>query len=120
MPAPGNNSQPKFGAREPEVRRAEDVAGRQVIKSNPIHRATMKWVTSKILPFLINWKTTLSGVALIGHGIGALADHLHGATEGNPITLEGLQMATAEIIAGVGLIAARDADKSSQESGVRK
>jgi hypothetical protein len=120
MPAPGSNS-PNFGPRKskPEVRRAEDLTGRPVIKSNPIHRATMKFVLKKILPFLINWKTSLAGIALIGHGIGMVADHLHGATEGNPITLEGMQLAIGEIIAGVGLIAARDANKSSQDSTIR-
>jgi hypothetical protein len=115
MPAPGH---PIFGKRL-EVRRAEDLAGRPVIKSNPIHRATMKWLSNKILPFLLNWKTTLAGVALILHGLGAVVDALLRVTDGVPLTLEGLQLATGEIIAGAGLIAARDANKSSQDSKVR-
>lgn len=117
MPAPGPYSTPR--PHPPEARRAEDMTGRPVIKTNPIHRATMHFVLKKILPFLINWKTTLAGVGLIGHGIGAVADHLHGATEGQPITFEGLQLAIAEIVAGFGLVAARDANKSSQDSNVR-
>jgi len=119
MPAPGNNHQPKFGAREPEVRRAEDMTGRPVIKSNQIHRATMKFVLKKILPFLINWKTTLSGLALTTHGLSSIFEHLYSATDGHPLTFEALQIGVAEIIAGVGLIAARDADKSSQDSTIR-
>jgi hypothetical protein len=79
----------------------------------------MSFVLKKILPFLVNWKTSLAGAALIAHGIGTVADHLHGATEGKPLTLEGLQMAIGEIIAGFGLIAARDANKSSQDSTIR-
>jgi hypothetical protein len=115
MPAPGH---PIFGKRT-EVRRAEDLAGRPVIKSNLIHSTTMKWLSNKILPFLLNWKTTLAGVALILHGLGAVVDALLQVTDGVPLTLEGLQLATGEIIAGAGLIAARDANKSSQDSKVR-
>jgi hypothetical protein len=115
MPAPGH---PIFGKRT-EVRRAEDLAGRPVIKSNLIHSTTMKWLSNKILPFLLNWKTTLAGVALILHGMGAVVDALLQVTDGVPLTLEGLQLATGEIIAGAGLIAARDANKSSQDSKVR-
>ena len=115
MPAPGH---PIFGKR-PEVRRAKDLTGRPVIKSNLIHATTMKWLSNKILPFLLNWKTTLAGVALILHGLGAVVDALLQVTDGVPLTLEGLQLATGEIIAGAGLIAARDANKSSQDSKVR-
>ena len=115
MRTPGH---PIFGKR-PEVRRAEDLAGRPVIKTNPIHRATMKWLSNKLLPFLLNWKTTLAGIALILHGLGAMVDALLRVTDGVPLTLEALQLATGEIIAGAGLIAARDANKSSQDSKVR-
>ena len=40
-------------------------------------------------------------------------------TEGTSLTLDSLQLAFGEIIAGAGLIAARDANKSSQDSSVR-
>ena len=108
-----------FFKKKPEVRRAQDLAGRPVIKTNPIHRATMKYISNKLLPFLLNWKTTLAGVALILHGGGSVADALHKVTEGSPLTLEGLQLSFGEIIAGFGLIVARDANKSSQDSHVR-
>jgi hypothetical protein len=118
MPAPGHNPPPKSGTPRIETRRAEDMTGKRVIKSNPIHRATMSFVLKRILPFLVNWKTTLAGIGLIAHGIGGLADHLHGATEGNPLSFEALQLIIGELIAGVGLIAARDANKSSQDSTI--
>jgi hypothetical protein len=51
--------------------------------------------------------------------LGAVVDALLQVTDGVPLTLEGLQLATGEIIAGAGLIAARDANKSSQDSKVR-
>ena len=79
----------------------------------------MKWLSNKILPFLLNWKTTLAGVALILHGLGAVVDALLRVTDGVPLTLESLQLATGEIIAGAGLIAAREANISSQDSKVR-
>jgi hypothetical protein len=40
-------------------------------------------------------------------------------TDGTSLTLDSLQLAFGEIIAGAGLIAARDANKSSQDSNVR-
>lgn len=80
----------------------------------------MNYVLKKILPFLINWKTTLAGLGLITHGLSTVFESLHKATDGHPLTLEGLQLAIGEIIAGAGLIAARDANKSSQDSTIRK
>jgi hypothetical protein len=85
-----------FFKKKPEVRRAQDLTGRPVIKTNPIHRATMKYISNKLLPFLLNWKTTLAGVALVLHGGGSVADALHKVTEGSPLTLEGLVCEPAE------------------------
>jgi hypothetical protein len=119
MPAPGNN-RPNFGPRKPEARRAETLTGQPVVKPNIIHRTTMNWILKKILPFLINWKTTLAGVGLIAHAISSVADQLVAVADGGPLTLEGLHIAWGEIIGGIGLIAARDANKSSQDSSIRK
>ena len=121
MPAPGVTP-PNFGPRkpQPEVRRAEDLTGRPVIKANPIHRATMKFVAKKLLPFLVNWKTTFLGITAIAGGVAGLSEHLVGVADGKPLTLEALQLHGAAIVAGFGLIFARDADKSSQDSTIRK
>lgn len=80
----------------------------------------MKFVAKKLLPFLVNWKTTLLGVSMVAGGVGGLADHLVGVAEGKPLTFESIQIELAAIAAGVGLIVARDADKSSQDSTIRK
>lgn len=121
MPAPGYHNPPPDRAPtvKMETRRAEDMTGRPVIKSNPIHRATMSFLLKKILPYLINWKTTLLGISMVCGGIGSLAEHLHKATEGHPLSLEAFQLGGAAIIGGFGLIFARDADKSSQDSTIR-
>ncbi len=79
----------------------------------------MNFILKKITPFLKNWKTTLSGLALIGHGLTTIFESLHKAADGNALSLEAMQLAVGEIIAGFGLIAARDADKSSQDSKIR-
>lgn len=80
----------------------------------------MKFVAKKILPFLVNWKTTLLGISAVAGGVGGLADHLKDVADGKPFTLEAVQLHFSAIAAGVGLIIARDADKSSQDSTIRK
>jgi len=61
----------------------------------------------------------LAGLALILHGCSAIVQALLDVTDGTSLTLDSLQLAFGEIIAGAGLIAARDANKSSQDSKVR-
>ena len=117
MPAPGQSPIHKNVAKPFWADKAPVAVKRK--KPNLINRTAMNWVSKKILPFLLNWKTTLAGVALILHGMAAVVDALLQVTDGVPSTMEGLQMATGEIIAGAGLIAARDANKSSQDSNVR-
>ena len=117
MPSPGQPPIHKNVAKPFWAHKAPVAVKRK--KPNLINRTAMNWVSKKILPFLLNWKTTLAGVALILHGMAAVVDALLQVTDGVPLTMEGLQMATGEIIAGAGLIAARDANKSSQDSNVR-
>ena len=117
MPAPGQPPIHKNVAKPFWAHKAPVAVKRK--KPNLINRTAMNYVSKKILPFLLNWKTTLAGVALILHGMAAVVDALLQVTDGVPLTMEGLQMATGEIIAGAGLIAARDANKSSQDSSVR-
>ena len=117
MPAPGQPPIHKNVAKPFWAHKAPVAVKRK--KPNLINRTAMNYASKKLLPFLLNWKTTLAGVALILHGMAAVVDALLQVTDGVPLTMEGLQMATGEIIAGAGLIAARDANKSSQDSNVR-
>lgn len=117
MPAPGQPPVHKHVAKPFWADKAPVAVKRK--KANIINRTAMNWVSKKILPFLLNWKTTLAGVALILHGCSAIVQALLDVTDGTSLTLDSLQLAFGEIIAGAGLIAARDANKSSQDSNVR-
>ena len=117
MPAPGQPPIHKHVAKPFWADKAPVAIKRK--KTNIINRTAMKWLSNKLLPFLLNWKTTLAGVALILHGCSAIVQALLDVTEGTSLTLDSLQLAVGEIIAGAGLIAARDANKSSWDSQVR-
>lgn len=117
MPAPGQppihkNVAKPFWAHKPPVAVKHK-------KPNIVTRTAMNYASKKILPFLLNWKTTLAGLALILHGCSAIVQSLLDVTNGTSLTLDSLQLAVGEIIAGAGLIAARDANKSSWDSHVK-
>jgi hypothetical protein len=70
---------------------------------------------------LVNYKTTLAGAAMIIHAVFVFADHASAIANGTgAIDPEILVLAKAEIVAGIGFISARDGDKTSQDSGLRK
>jgi uncharacterized membrane protein YhiD involved in acid resistance len=63
-----------------------------------------------------SWKTTTAGIGAILVAIGsALAAHF----DGDASTVADWGAVIAAVIAGVGLLAARDNDKSSQDVGIR-
>ena len=116
MPAPGQPPAHKNVAK-PFWTQAPVAVKRK--RPNIVKRSAMNYVSKKLLPFLLNWKTTLAGVALILHGCSAIVQALLDVTDGTSLTLDSLQLAFGEIIAGAGLIAARDANKSSWDSHVK-
>lgn len=63
-----------------------------------------------------NWKTTGAGLAAILVAGGAALTAL---TDADPLTNPDWASLLAAIIAGVGLLFARDADKSSEQVGVK-
>lgn len=75
------------------------------------HHPTMKAI-------LINWKTTLFGIGTLAGGIAAGAMTLADGWQSGD--LDALTAAGAAITGGFAMIFARDADKSSQDSGVRR
>ena len=117
MPSPGQSPIHKNVAKPFWAHKSPVAIKRK--KPNIINRTAMNWVSKKILPFVLNWKTTLAGVALILHGCSAIVQALLDVTDGTSLTLDSLQLAFGEIIAGAGLIAARDANKSSWDSHVK-
>lgn len=70
---------------------------------------------------LVNYKTTLAGICMIVHALSILLSHALAVAEGKAmIDPDSLMLAQAEFMAGLGFISARDADRSSQDSGLRK
>ena len=65
---------------------------------------------------LKNWKTTAAAIGMllvaVGPVISALAD-------GDPSTQPNWNLFLPEILAAIGLLFSRDANKSSQDSGIR-
>lgn len=67
--------------------------------------------------FFISRKTSIAGMLTV---LGAVFSAIGLMMDGDPVTNPDWMAVAAAVIAGLGLIFARDADKSSQESGIRK
>lgn len=63
-----------------------------------------------------SWKTTAAGIGAI---FTALGSALTAYFDGNPMTQPDYAALVAAVIAGVGLIAARDNDVSSEDVGAK-
>lgn len=63
-----------------------------------------------------NWKTSLLGITAVLHGLFTVASQFTG---GAAFSIEQMQFGIGEVVAGAGLILARDADKTSRDSGIR-
>jgi len=63
-----------------------------------------------------SWKTTTTGILAI---VVALAGALKAELDGDPVTVADWGAVTAAVMAGLGLIFARDAKVSSQQEGIR-
>ena len=65
----------------------------------------------------LSWKTTAAGIGMIVTALFTMI--LQPLTDSDPKTNPDYNVAVATIIAGVGLIAARDNDKTSEETGAK-
>jgi hypothetical protein len=63
-----------------------------------------------------SWKTTTTGILAI---VVALAGALKAELDGDPVTVADWGAVAVAVMAGVGLIFARDAKVSSQQEGIR-
>lgn len=63
-----------------------------------------------------NWKTTGAGVAAI---LVAVSAALTALTDGDPATTIDFSLLLSAVISGVGLICARDGDKTSEAIGAK-
>ena len=66
-----------------------------------------------IYPFIKNWKTTSVGIAGILHGASSIITAVY---SGDTPDVHAIQIGIAEIVAGIGFVASKDADKSGQNS----
>lgn len=63
-----------------------------------------------------NWKTSLTAVLL---ALGAIGSATLAMIDSDPLTVPDWNKVVVVLIAAAGLLFARDADKSSQDSGIR-
>lgn len=71
-------------------------------------------IISKIKAMFKSWKTALPGVLLTGIGIASLLGYIDAPGAENEIAI-----GIVEILTGLGLIASRDANKTSEDSGAK-
>ncbi len=64
----------------------------------------------------LSWKTSALGISAILVGVGAF---LKAANDGDPSTVADMPALFAAVLAGIGLIFARDNNKSSEQVGAR-
>src|SRR5688500_20255917 len=63
-----------------------------------------------------SWQTTLAGIAAI---VAAIANAIVAQFDSDPMTVPDWPLVVAAIAAGIGLIRARDNDKSSEDVGAK-
>tara|TARA_R110000822_G_scaffold11698_6_gene42473 strand:- start:1359 stop:1655 length:297 start_codon:yes stop_codon:yes gene_type:complete len=76
---------------------------------------TMKFIIKKLRSIVRNYTTTIMGVGIL---LTALGKAITDTFSGDVPSMAEIGEHQAAILAGVGLILARDADKSSEDSGV--
>ena len=64
---------------------------------------------------IVNWKTSLAGIAAILSGLAALITYLIDAAQSGHFDIEHIERSIGLIVVGGGLLHARDADKSSEQ-----
>jgi cytochrome c biogenesis factor len=75
-----------------------------------------EWLPSQKETNMKSWKTSLAGVAAILTAVGAA---LTAAFDSDPATNVDIAVLMASVLAGVGLLMARDNDKSSESVGAK-
>jgi hypothetical protein len=76
----------------------------------------MKLIFKFIHPYLTNWKTTLTGIGMVLSGTATIVHEVTTLASGGTPDIEIISMAAGTVVGGVGLITARDANKSTEQS----
>jgi hypothetical protein len=87
---------------------------------SPLKLRALDWLLSNdktMKAILANWKTTLLGTATLFGGLATIANTLADGWQSGDLEL--ITASGTAVTAGAAMIFARDADKSSQDSGVR-
>jgi hypothetical protein len=87
----------------------------------------LNWlVTKQLRPVLVNWKTSLVGLLILLPNLqeilanfGGILQVLLGVADGQNLDVEKLKLLATQLGAGVALLFARDANKSSEQSGTK-
>ena len=87
--------------------------------------AILNWlVTKQFRPVLVNWKTSLVGLLILLPNLheilanfGGILQVLLGVADGQNLDVEKLKLLATQLGAGMALLFARDANKSSEQSG---
>lgn len=67
----------------------------------------------------LSWKTSVGGTVAVLSGLGMLGKILNDFANGQPIQFQEIAIAISTIGGGLGLIAARDNDVTSEEAGAK-
>jgi hypothetical protein len=65
----------------------------------------------------MSWKTTIMGIVAVLSGLGMFGKIISDFAAGRPVGFEEVSIAVATIGTGLGLIAARDNDVTSEDAG---
>lgn len=79
-------------------------------------KALLKPLFRFLYPFLANWKTSIAGVGMILSGSATIVHEVAALASGGAPDLEIISMAAGTVVGGIGLVAGRDADKSTEQS----
>lgn len=98
---------------EPDHLRRRRQRNPKTIKAKDI---PMKLIFKLLHPYLANWKTTLAGIGMVLSGTATIIHEVATLASGGTPDLEIISMAAGTVVGGVGLVAGRDADKSTEQS----
>jgi hypothetical protein len=85
-------------------------------RSIKLKDTAMKLIFKFLHPYIANWKTTLAGVGMILSGGATIVNEVAVLAKGGAPDIEIISMAAGTVVGGIGLVAGRDADKSTEQS----
>lgn len=81
-----------------------------------VKNIAMKTLAKFIHPWIANWATSLSGLVMMLSGVVNILNEVATLAAGGVPDMEIISMAAGTVVGGFGLVAARDAKKSTEQS----